>query len=58
MLTVAIGYWLETSFELPRLDWRYLAVSIVVLWFVSQFAAYWPARKATRIAPAIATRTV
>lgn len=58
ILTVAVGYWLETSFELPRLDWRYLAASVLALWVVSQFAAYWPARKATLVAPAIATRTV
>ncbi|MEX0941989.1 MAG: FtsX-like permease family protein [Pseudomonadales bacterium] len=58
LLTVGVGYWLETSFDLPRLDWRYLGASILVLWVVSQFAAYWPARRATNIAPAVATRSV
>lgn len=58
VLTVVVSYWLETSFSLPRLDWRYLAFSVLVLWFVSQFAAYWPARRATNVPPAIATRTV
>jgi putative ABC transport system permease protein len=58
ILTVAISYVLETNFDLPRLDWRYLAISVLVLWVVSQFAAYWPARKAMDVAPAVATRSV
>lgn len=58
LLTVGVGYWLETSFDLPRLDFRYLGASILVLWVVSQFAAYFPARRATNVAPAVATRSV
>ena len=58
LLTVAIGYLLETNFDLPRLDWRYLVVSVLVLWVVSQFAAYWPARRAAEVPPAVATRSV
>ncbi|MCB1694106.1 MAG: FtsX-like permease family protein, partial [Pseudomonadales bacterium] len=58
VLTIAVSYWLETSFDLPRLDWRYLVASVLALVVVSQFAAYWPARRATNIEPATATRTV
>jgi putative ABC transport system permease protein len=58
LLTVAVGYWLETSFELPRLDYSYLLVTVVSLWVLSQMAAYFPALRAANIAPAIATRTV
>lgn len=58
ILTVAISYVLETNFDLPRLDWRYLATGVLVLWFVSLFAAYWPARRATEVTPAVATRSV
>jgi len=58
MLTVAISYLMETSFELPRLDMSYLLVSILALWCISQFAAWFPARRAALVSPAIATRSV
>lgn len=58
ILTVVVSYWLETSFDLPRLDWRYLVGAVLALWVVSQFAAFWPARRASNVPPAIATRTV
>ena len=58
VLTIGVSYVLETNFELPRLDWRYLAVSVVALWAISQLAAYWPARRAMDVPPAVATRSV
>lgn len=58
VLTVAVGYWLETAFDLPRLDWRYLGVAVTGLWIVSLAAALWPSLRASRVAPAVATRTV
>lgn len=58
ILTVAVAYWLEVSFELPRLDWRYLPAGIVVLWAVSSLAVFEPARRAASVPPAIATRSV
>lgn len=58
VLTVAVAYWLEVSFELPRLDWRYLPAGIVVLWAVSSLAVFEPARRAASVPPAIATRSV
>jgi putative ABC transport system permease protein len=58
LLTIGIGYVLETNFDLPRLDWRHLVISILVLPVVSQFANYWPARRASDAPPAVATRSV
>ena len=57
-LTVAIAYWLEVSFEVPRLDWRYLPAGILILWVLSTLAVLIPARRAASIPPAVATRTV
>jgi putative ABC transport system permease protein len=58
VLTVAVAYWLETTFELPRLDWRYPIVAVFALWTVGLVAASWPALRASRVAPAVATRNV
>ena len=57
-LTVGVAYWLETTFELQRLDWRYLPVGIVCLWVLSSLAVLEPARRAASVPPAVATRSV
>ncbi len=58
ILTIIVSYWLETSFDLPRLEPGYLIGAIILFWVLSQFAAYFPAKRASNIPPAIATRTV
>jgi putative ABC transport system permease protein len=58
ILTVMVAYWLETSFELQRLDWRYLPAGIAVLWVLSSLAVLEPARRAASVPPAVATRSV
>jgi len=58
VLALVLGYWLSTAFELPRLKLYYLVAGVVVLWSVSLVAALKPARRASLVSPAIATRTV
>jgi putative ABC transport system permease protein len=58
ILTVIVAYWLEVSFQLPRLDWRYLPAGIVALWVLSSLAVMEPARRAASVPPAVATRSV
>jgi putative ABC transport system permease protein len=58
VLALLLGYWLSTTFELPRLKLYYLLLGVVVLWTVSVLAALRPARRASLVSPAIATRTV
>ncbi len=58
VLTVATAYWLETSFALPRLDWRFLPAAVAALWVVSLIAVLEPARRAASVPPAVATRSV
>jgi putative ABC transport system permease protein len=58
VLALLLGYWLSTTFELPRLKLYYLVVGVVGLWIVSLVAALRPARRASMVSPAIATRTV
>ena len=58
VLALLLGYWLSTTFELPRLKLYYLVIGVVGLWVVSLAAAFRPARRASMVSPAIATRTV
>jgi putative ABC transport system permease protein len=58
VLALVLGYWLSTTFELPRLKLYYLVFGVVILWTVSLAAALRPARRASVVSPAIATRTV
>jgi putative ABC transport system permease protein len=58
VLALLLGYWLSTAFELPRLKLYYLVAGAAALWLVSLVAAFRPARRAARISPAVATRTV
>jgi len=58
LLTVGIAWWLQVSFQLPRLDWRYLPAGIAALWVVSSLAVIEPARRAASVPPAVATRSV
>lgn len=58
VLTVLVAYWLEVSFSLPRLDWRYLPAGIAILWLLSSLAVIEPARRAARVPPAVATRSI
>jgi putative ABC transport system permease protein len=58
VLALVLGYWLSTTFELPRLKLYYLVFGVAGLWVVSLAAALRPARRASMVSPAIATRTV
>ena len=58
VLSFALNYWLVTKYTLPKLDPVALPLVVLGLWAVGLLAAAGPARKATGIDPAIATRTV
>jgi putative ABC transport system permease protein len=57
-LAFGVGYWLSTQYELPRLDLYYLLAGVLLLWALGQAAAWQPSRRAARISPSVATRTV
>lgn len=54
----ALSWWMVNTFDLPPLDWRYVPVGVVCLWLLGQLAVLAPARRASNLPPALATRSV
>ncbi len=57
ILSVALNIAMVEAFALEPLAWYVIPVAMVVLWSVGQAAVAGPARKASNISPAIATRS-
>jgi len=55
---LGIGYWISVEYELPRLDLYYLVGGVMTIWLIGLAAALQPARRASTISPAVASRTV
>ena len=58
VLATGLNYWLVTAYELEVMSWFYVPLGILSLWSVGLLAVLGPARRAARVSPAIATRTV
>ena len=58
IMALGVGQWLSLEYQLPRVDLYYLVGGTLALWFIGLGAAWQPARRASRISPALATRTV
>lgn len=57
-LAVLLNYWLDQSFETGQINWYYLPIGAALLWLLGLISVLAPARRAARVAPAVATRTV
>lgn len=57
-LSFGLSYWMVNTFDLPPLDWRYIPVGVGFLWVLGLVAVLVPARRASQLAPALATRSV
>lgn len=57
-LAVALNLYLVETYSLERLHAGYLPLAAVLLWLLGWLAVYAPARRASRISPATATRNI
>ena len=58
LLTYGFNMWLMKHYELPRLAWYYAPVGALTVLLLAALAVFGPATRATRVSPAVATRTV
>ncbi len=58
ILAVALNVFMVQAFALTPLAWYVIPIAMVVLWIVGQVAVAGPARKASNVSPAIATRSI
>lgn len=57
LLAVALNMVMVEAFSLQPLSWYVIPIAMIALWLVGQAAVAGPARKASNISPAIATRS-
>jgi len=58
VLAYALSLWLMHAYQSPRLPWHYVPIGFVCLWLLGQIAVLGPALRASRVPPAVATRSV
>ena len=58
VLAVAINMWMVDAFNIARISWYLVLGAMMLLWFVGQLAAAGPARGASLVPPAVATRAI
>ncbi|MDP2129042.1 MAG: FtsX-like permease family protein [Pseudohongiella sp.] len=58
VLAIAFNLFLVQNFDMSRIDWYYAPAGMVVLLILGQLAVIGPAISATRISPALATRSI
>ncbi len=58
ILTYAMSLWMMQAYQSPRLPWYYVPIGFLCLWALGQIAVLGPAMRASRVPPAVATRSV
>ena len=58
ILAYAFSLYLMKEYQAPRLPWYYVPVGFLCLWALGQLAVLGPALRASRVSPAVATRSV
>jgi putative ABC transport system permease protein len=58
ILAIGMSFWLGTQFNVPKMDWWYIPPAFAALVIIGILSVLGPARRATLISPALATRSV
>jgi putative ABC transport system permease protein len=58
VLAYGFNVWLMQTYETAAMPWYYVPAGCLVLWMLGQLAVLGPARRASRVPPAMATRSV
>ncbi|MEO7936813.1 MAG: FtsX-like permease family protein [Dokdonella sp.] len=58
VLAYAMSLWMMQAYQSPRLPWYYVPIGFICLWALGQLAVLGPAMRASRVSPAVATRSV
>ncbi len=58
LLAIGLNIWMVQTFNLTPIAWYIIPAAMLVLWLVGQMAVFGPARRASLVSPAIATRAV
>lgn len=58
LLAVGLNLFLVNMYGITPLAWPYVPVAILTLIIIGQVAVFWPARKASAISPALATKAI
>jgi putative ABC transport system permease protein len=58
ILAYGFSLYLMKEYQSPRLPWYYVPIGFICLWILGQLAVLGPALRASRVPPAIATRSV
>ena len=57
-MTVGFNMYLVQTMNFPKIDWLAVAAGMIALWVIGLVAVLGPARRASAVPPAVATRTV
>jgi putative ABC transport system permease protein len=58
VLAYGFSFWLMTHYQAKLLPWHYVPIGFLCLWALGQLAVLGPATRATKVSPAVATRSV
>lgn len=58
LLAAGLNLWLMAHYEMPRLPWFWVFTAVVALLAIGQASVWVPARRASRVPPVVATRSV